>query len=798
VEVVLPSHDALEELVTQGYNIGSVRGSVATVYATQGELSRLDAAGFKYREIERQPFRPKHLGLYHNYSSLSSELAALAGAHPEICRLYTLGKSVQDRELWAMLITDNPNDEEDEPEFKYVSTMHGDEPLGTEMCLYLITMLLNEYGTETEITDLIDTTAIWIIPLMNPDGLELGQRYNANGFDLNRSFPAYPYDFTDNIFDGGALGDAGLPVEVRNITRWTAMNSFVLSANFHTGALLVNYPYDDDGMGSVDSPTPDDLLFEDISRRYSVHNIPMWNSPYYVDGITNGAAWYSITGGMQDWNYRYVGCNEVTIELSNIGIPPANQIPNFWADNSQSMLSFLEAVHIGVRGIVTDGATGEPLWAQVTVAGNSQPVFTDPNVGDYHRMLLPGTYDLTFSAQDYVSQSVEDVVVTDGAAIRVDIELTKTGIKVTPNTDLEAEGPEGGPFSPDSIVYTIENLNETGIGYTVTADQSWILINNTSGYLEGYDMTEVTISIGEDANALGTGEYNGTINFVNTTDHDGDTTRGVKLMVGMPTVQYSWNMDEDPGWKTTGQWAWGQPAGFGGQYGNPDPKRGYTGINILGYNLQGDYKNSMPEYYLTTRPINCSNSYDHATIQVSNDKTNWTEIWANSSSSIVDPSWILQSFDISDIADNQSSVFIRWTMGPTDSSWRYCGWNIDDVEIIGIGGSSSIDLITPDDSAVLPDSPPATFQWQTDVPCKFKIEFAPTSAFDTSTITFPPEAWMPDTSTDTIPAQKWQKTWNMVRKMEDNSGIVYWRVTGMSGPSAPIDTSETRSFTIAD
>jgi hypothetical protein len=178
-------------------------------------------------------------------------------------------------------------------------------------------------------------------------------------------------------------------------------------------------------MGSIDSPTPDDLLFEEVSRRYSVHNPPMWNSSSFPDGITNGAAWYSISGGMQDWNYRYASCSEVTIELSNVKKPSASQIPSFWSNNAKSMLSYLEAVHIGVRGLVTDSTTAAPLWAEVLVEGNNHPVFTDPNVGDYHRMLLPGTYDLTFSADGYLPRVVENVIVTDGSTTRIDVELTR-------------------------------------------------------------------------------------------------------------------------------------------------------------------------------------------------------------------------------------------------------------------------------------------------------------------------------------------------------------------------------------
>ncbi|MBL7185000.1 MAG: succinylglutamate desuccinylase/aspartoacylase family protein [Phycisphaerae bacterium] len=322
-----------------------------------------------------------------------------------------------------MLISDNPDDEEDEPEFKYVAAIHGDESLSAEMCLYFIDLLLTEYGQNDRITNLVNSTAIWIVPLMNPDGLELGKRANANGMDLNRSFPLLT-DSSLNIFTGEPLDASNRQPEVRHIMNWTVENSFVLSANFHTGALLVCYPYGyNEQMIAVDTPTPDDLLFEEISRRYSMHNPPMWNSSQFPDGIINSALWYPVRGEMADWKYRYVSCNEVTIELSNNFRPSTSQIPGFWSDNSESMLSLLEAVHIGARGVITDRASGDPLWAEVLVEGNSQPVFTDPDVGDYHRMLLPGTYDLVFYTPGYVPRLVRDVAVTDGPAIRVDIEF---------------------------------------------------------------------------------------------------------------------------------------------------------------------------------------------------------------------------------------------------------------------------------------------------------------------------------------------------------------------------------------
>ena len=427
IKVTIPNRDALDELARAGYDISNVQGNVVTIYATLDELDKLKETGYEYSEIERQPqpqgFELMALVDYHNYDTLTDELNIYAEAYPDICRLYTLGQSVQGRELWAVLISDNPDDEEDEPEFKYVSTMHGNEPVGTETCLYFIDLLLTEYGTDERITNLIDGTAIWIVPLMNPDGLERNTRANANGIDLNRNFPLLT-DSSLNIFDGGPFLDDGRQPETVAIMQWSAVESFTLAANFHTGALLVCYPYGyNEQMSAVDTPTPDDLLYEEISRRYSMHNPPMWNSSQYTDGIINSALWFPVIGEMADWNYRYVSCNEVTIELSNNFRPPASQIPTLWSNNSESMLSFLEAVHIGVRGIITDRASGAPLWAQVLVKGNSHPVFTDPNIGDYHRMLLPGIYDLAYHAYGYMPRLLKNVSVIDGHAVRVDVEL---------------------------------------------------------------------------------------------------------------------------------------------------------------------------------------------------------------------------------------------------------------------------------------------------------------------------------------------------------------------------------------
>jgi hypothetical protein len=70
---------------------------------------------------------------------------------------------------------------------------------------------------------------------------------------------------------------------------------------------------------------------------------------------------------------------------------------------------------------------------------------------------------------------------------------------------------------------------------------------------------------------------------------------------------------------------------------------------------------------------------------VSADGTNWTTVWQNPSDvSIEDTSWNLMDLDISAVADGEPAVYVRWTMGTTDAGWRYCGWNIDDIQIVAV------------------------------------------------------------------------------------------------------------------
>jgi carboxypeptidase D len=259
---------------------------------------------------------------HHNYQAMTNVLKAIHKQWPHITNLYTIGKSIENRELWVLEISDNPGrHEKGEPEFKYVGNMHGNEVVSREILLHLAYYLCSQYDSNYEVRNLVDSTRIHILPSMNPDGWEGSKvdcngvvgRSNKNGCDLNRNFP--------DLLNPRINGKCTKPEkETKAVMKWISSIPFVLSAGLHGGTAVVNYPYDSiKGKPTINeySKSPDDDVFRQVSKAYAyahptMHkgrpNCTSWPANYFKDGITNGAQWYAIQGGMQDYNYltRYI------------------------------------------------------------------------------------------------------------------------------------------------------------------------------------------------------------------------------------------------------------------------------------------------------------------------------------------------------------------------------------------------------------------------------------------------------------------------------------------------------------
>lgn len=110
---------------------------------------------------------------YTHYEELKDVFSNLAQQYPTLAKAFSIGKSVEGRELIVLEISENVHERKlGEPMVKYVANMHGDEPVGRELMIYLAKYLLYNYGTDPRVTRLVNNTDIFIMPSMNPDGFE--------------------------------------------------------------------------------------------------------------------------------------------------------------------------------------------------------------------------------------------------------------------------------------------------------------------------------------------------------------------------------------------------------------------------------------------------------------------------------------------------------------------------------------------------------------------------------------------------------------------------------------------------
>ncbi|GMH44659.1 hypothetical protein BSKO_12611 [Bryopsis sp. KO-2023] len=326
-----------------------------------------------------------------------------------ISRRFSIGQSVLGVDLWVLEISNNPGISEQKPNFKYIANMHGDETNGRQLLIGLARWLCDNYPIHPKAKQIVEDMHLFLMPTMNPDGFALGQRRNANSADLNRDFP-------DRVLHGLPLTPQGTEQpETLAVMNWVQGGFFVASANMHEGALVANYPWDasDDGTPTY-AAAPDDETFIHLARVYASSHGSMEASEEFEGGITNGNAWFTIHGGMQDWNYLAAGCMELTLELSVEKFPPPSTLAKAWDDNLDAMLDFaIEASFGGLSGTVKLAGSKVPLPASIVVEGIDHVVKTRPEFGDFYRPLAPGSYVVTARVEGYEDVSI-DVTIPGG------------------------------------------------------------------------------------------------------------------------------------------------------------------------------------------------------------------------------------------------------------------------------------------------------------------------------------------------------------------------------------------------
>jgi len=411
---------------------------------TPNELIYLESQGYSIEILEQgRPFRDiqdeKTVGLdpvppgYLDLSEIYDEMESFAMNNPSICKMvdltttYNVDETFEERHLYAVKISDNVNQDEDEPTFLMVSCHHCREIVTPVIALYAIDQLTTNYGSDQQITDLVDEYEIWISPVWNPDGYDYVfnvdnmwrknrryfPEYSSYGVDLNRN---YPFGW-----DGGCSGSTDPNSETYkgpcSASEPETQTMIAFSNDQHFSKVIDYHSY-----GS-------EVLF---GYHPSCHTHPF--NPFLESEAENIATYAGYGGSVRyasaegenyQWQLQMNGSYANLMETHTTFQPSYSSAQAEAAQVWPSTLWLLERP-ISMSGNVIDSFTNQPLIADINICGitfpNGEEFKSEGSFGRYHLFLPPGEYTIEFSAEGFITHS-EDITVTLDSADVIDILL---------------------------------------------------------------------------------------------------------------------------------------------------------------------------------------------------------------------------------------------------------------------------------------------------------------------------------------------------------------------------------------
>lgn len=421
-------------------------------------------------------------------------------------------------------------------------------------------------------------------------------------------------------------------------------------------------------------------------------------APGKVAALQSSAAWQRFASTAVGWSAQW---NALT-GTPRFATGPAIGIPGF-AKLTRDNIKQACAAFISANADLLCADPSRLRLVSATNAGGRWYVTYQQTVGGVP--VLGGQVKLSFTLDDRLITFGSGVF--PGAMVNTTPALDAKAALAAAVSDLGGVGPNDRISAPELVVFP--STRSGALEYALC----WRLdiLQRGAHKRWQYLVDAHTGEIADKRDILWYGSVTGTVQGEYRPEFPNDATQTDLVRYcnvsaeGPEVVVTSWDFDTNPGWTLEGQWQYGKPNG-GGSYGK-DPTAGHTGTNVIGYNLNGDYPNNMTTtQYATTPAIDCTgranvrlrfyrwlgveDSYwDKASIQASNNGTTWVNVWQHNGGSISDTAWSYVDYDLSAVADNKATVYIRFGMGPTDSSVTYPGWNIDDVRIVSIQGGLS-------------------------------------------------------------------------------------------------------------
>jgi carboxypeptidase T len=380
-----------------GAAINSFEHGLLNVTATPDEIAQLQQLGFK---AERQDAMPQVADAtpldfpsadsnYHNFAEMMAAVDQAVADHPNIVSKTAIGTSYEGRQMVALKVSDNVATDEDEPEVLFTAHQHAREHLTIEMALYLLDQLTDLYGTDTHITDLVNSREIWIIPDLNPDGGEwdirtgsyAGWRKNRQpnsgssnvGTDLNRNWP-YQWgccggssgSTSSETYRGPSPSSSPEVTNVINFVNSRRVNNvqqITTNIDFHTFSELVLWP-----RGYTTANTGPDMTQQQYNTFATLGQQMAATNGYTPEQASD---LYITDGSIDDWLWATQGVYSYTFEMypSSGGLssfyPPDEVIGRETSRNRAAVLLLLDYSDCPARviGLTCDGSEPPPAGA---------------------------------------------------------------------------------------------------------------------------------------------------------------------------------------------------------------------------------------------------------------------------------------------------------------------------------------------------------------------------------------------------------------------------------------------------
>lgn len=479
VNVFIPDKLSFERFLSAGIDMEGATGKIGGwvgVTLSETELNNVRDLGLqtrvtvedmtKYfsRRLAVGPanalgFGDGSMGGNYTFDEVVAQLDSMRTLYPDlITEKFSIGYTLQGRNMWAVRITKNPDAPSADPEVLYTALTHAREPQGMMNLIYFMWYLLTNYGTDPEATYLVDNRQLYFVPVINADGYEANRRISpwgggmrrknmrnvvtdndVNGVDLNRNY-GYQWGY-DNI---GSSPNAAAETyrgtgpfsepEITNVAILSVEHAFKLALNYHSYGNLLLYPWD----YTSDHESPDSVLYAEYGADMTRYN-------HYTTG-PSGKSLYIVNGGATDWMYGdQASKNKIFSMLPEVGGPA----DGFWPATARILPIAIENLYPNLY--LANAAGSFPRTQGFTLTDAS------------------GDGDLEPGESFYLNLSVRNKGLDSTGTLSLEITPSSTGIKagsgthslgrIAPTTNFAVSLPctvsAGAPIGPQYLFLKI-------------------------------------------------------------------------------------------------------------------------------------------------------------------------------------------------------------------------------------------------------------------------------------------------------------------------------------------------------